>query len=231
MIWPPNWVLLWASFPEANKTIGQTLPCHNQAARFNNSAELVKYICVDNIPTIDNDVIFTYLPTCDWPFINKGWGDDGIPGNDDLVFNDCSVYQGVTIAGYDQACMSAFLLGIVFSLTNLFFLYYSNTQKPPKLRFKRWYLPDSKPNINEQLLWLIFFTCICQTIRTIDFLGIAGRLSLSGVHTVVTGFCAGIPVHIGFLLVVSWITIVDGGKSKKTPPWARTVYLLAKWTS
>jgi hypothetical protein len=33
------------------------------------------------------------------------------------------------------------------------------------------------------------------------------------------GYNGAAMVSLAFLLINSWVTIVDGGKSKKTPPW------------
>jgi len=71
---------------------------------------------------------------------------------------------------------------------------------------------------------------LVHTVRCLDFAGY-WFLPLDTVHTVATAICVAGPLHVVFLLVTSWITIIDGGKSKKTPPWAKLLSDLAKVTS
>ena len=48
---------------------------------------MVTYVC-----TMANGWHYSeYDPVCVFPYINKGWMNDGEPGFDDVVFNDCSI--------------------------------------------------------------------------------------------------------------------------------------------
>jgi len=230
--WPSEWVEAWDDFPEENKTIGQDLPCHNQGVRFDNASHLFKYVCVDNMLGLESrKPQFDYIPVCKYPYVNKGWGDDGVEGFDDVVLNDCSITLSQSMGGYDKQCLTMILISLVPVGFNYLFLKMANDAKPKNKRQKRFWFPDKKPTINEQLLWLNVFLGLWHSARCIDPLGYAGRLTLRNFHTITTAFCVAIPVHIGFLLVVSWITIVDGGKSKTTPRWARAVYQSAKYST
>lgn len=52
------------------------------------------------IPPIDDFAVFTdaflifivdFVNYCQYPYTYKGWGDDGEPGNQDVVFGDCTL--------------------------------------------------------------------------------------------------------------------------------------------
>ena len=88
-----------------------------------------------------------------------------------------------------------------------------------------------KPNLNEKLLCISVFVGVFHAIRCIDPSGYAGRLQIKNIHTLATGFCVAGPIHVGLMLVTSWITIIDGGKKKRAPRWARVLYNLGVWSS
>jgi len=92
----------------------QTQPWHDQVERFgpandtNSTLNLVDYACfrmalgagANTAPARANLAQFAILPVCEFPYINKGWGIDGEPGYDDVVFDDCSITYADTIPGY-----------------------------------------------------------------------------------------------------------------------------------
>lgn len=59
-----------------------------------------------------------------------------------------------------------------------------------------------------------FFLCI-------DIDCHAYRVRLQTARTVMMGFCVAAPIQLAILLVTAWITIIDGGKKKATPRWAK----------
>jgi len=77
--------------------------------------------------------------------------------------------------------------------------------------------PHPPPFLQDKMLSINIVIGVFHALRCIDPSGYANRLTLKNFHTVFTGMCVACPQHIGFLLVESWITIVDGGKNKKTP--------------
>jgi len=81
------------------------------------------------------------------------------------------------------------------------------------------------PNLSEKLLLLNVLMTVFTVIFSTDMDGYAGRLPLFSwfflwSRTTCMGFMSAVPSHLGVMLVTAWITIIDGGKNKRTPPWA-----------
>jgi len=181
---------------------GQTLAEHNQTARFgpHNVSALLDYVCVENRLGFAQHAAYNYLPVCEFPWINKGWRDNGEPGFEDVVFDDCSITMGQALNNYDSQCVTFIILSLIPVGLNIWFLKYTNECKMKKQQNKYWFMLK-KPNINEKLLLLNVLLGLFHAFRCIDFLGYAMRLSLTTTHTISTGFCVAVPIHLGFLLV------------------------------
>ena len=54
-----------------------------------------------------------FYTTCPFPMINKGWGDDGEPGFNDVVLNDCSLNMA------DAFPESYLTLKLILSISNV----------------------------------------------------------------------------------------------------------------
>jgi uncharacterized membrane protein YwzB len=167
-------------------TPGKVQPWHNQTSRFKNVTELIKYVCEDNLmgPTgFGNAPQFTFQPICEFPFINKGWNDNGVPGMGDVVFNDCSITLADSIKTYNQTCLIMVCIALFPTLLSCHFLRVLNYKKKPKDRNWHWFWLK-KPNVSEQMLLLGIILGIAHTLRCIDVLGYAGRLTVMNEYTV-----------------------------------------------
>ena len=58
-----------------------------QLVRFATAFNLTSYIC--NAEYYDANE--NYDPTCEYPFVNSGWAEDGVSGMDDVVLGNCSI--------------------------------------------------------------------------------------------------------------------------------------------
>jgi hypothetical protein len=76
--------------------------------------------------------------------------------------------------------------------------------------------------VNENLCYINLLITVLHMIICIDPAGHADRIPYLLLN-VIMSCIASLMVTIGILLVVSWVTIVEGGKSKKTPDWALKV--------
>jgi len=209
-------------------TVGQTLLQHNQSARFNSKAAMLHYICEDNEegPSAQGSTPQWYfVPVCEFPYINKGWNDDGEPGMDDVVFNDCSITLSQAISGYNNQCVIMVIIALIPLLLSLVFLKGVNDKKKPKDRNKRWFLP-ANPNVTEQLLLLGILLGFAHCIRCIDVLGYANRLRIDTIYTMSTATCVSAPFHGAFILIRSWVTIVDGESPSTLNPKNLTLNIL-----
>ena len=207
----------WPNSP----SIGQTILQHNQTNRFDNVSAMIHYVCVDNFMGPlgkGSEPMWTYVPICQFPYVPSGWNDHGEPGFGDVKFNDCSITLSEAINGYNQQCMMFCLIAFVPFLISCLFLKLTNDRKK-KGRNKFWFLVKN-PNVSEQLLLLGVLLGLAHTVRCIDVMGFADRVRQDTLYTLSTSICVSSPFHAGFILVRSWITIIDGGKSKKTPKWA-----------
>jgi len=177
-----------------------------------------------------------YYPVCTFPYINKGWfkdGENGETGKDywsDVEPNDCSLLMhdafGKGFNEYDRLCLWYAIISVIPALVSIFFLRVINTDKPKKDRKKgMWYLIPSKPNLVEKMLFLNIIYSFSMCIFCVDIHGFAGRVPLYSnflvSRTTTIGVMAAVPIHLSILLVTAWITLIDGGKNKRTPRWAK----------
>ena len=74
----------------------------------------------------------------------------------------------------------------------------------------------SKIQTTERLCWINLIITILHMIICIDINGHADRIPYIPLNLMwsTTASCM---MTIGILLVVSWVTVVDGGKTRKTP--------------
>ena len=177
-----------------------------------------------------------YYPICEFPYINSGWMNHGEPGFDDVKPDDCSITMaqafGEGFNEYDQKCFVYAAISFVPFLVCIYFLHVNNQLKEKKKRAKHfWFI--KKPNLSEKLLYLNVLMTFFTVIFASDMDGYAGRLPLYSPYffsrTTCMGFMSATPSHLGVMLITAWITIVDGGKHKRTPTWAlwlgRTQYI------
>jgi len=75
--------------------------------------------------------------------------------------------------------------------------------------------------MNEKMVFMNMMFSFCSAIIASDIECLAGRLDFETTRSFFFALAQFCPVHVGILLVTAWITIVDGGKKKKTPVWAR----------
>jgi len=100
----------------------------------------------------------------------------------------------------------------------LFYLKRINDQKEDKKKMKKFYF-IKKPNVGEQLIYWAIFLSFTHTLMSVDITNWANRIPTT-ISDALMGTCYGIGMSIMSTLVTSWITIVDGGKSKRAPKWA-----------
>jgi len=131
-----------------SRSIGQTKPWHNQTARFSNVTDMVRYVCVEMDAGVQgNFAQWNYIPICEFPYAPKGWIDDGVPGNSDVKFGDCSILLSDAMPSYNQECFNLAIIAIIPLLFSTFFLKLSNDKKLKKDRAKHFWMPKN-PNLN-----------------------------------------------------------------------------------
>lgn len=114
----------------------------DQIRRFENSSQLVKYMCNVDAPNVwigwlspdppDEDVpdlytdIFNYEPICPFPYYPKGWqyGEDrALNRSSPIEVGDCSVILADTTLGfYDKLCTTYMVLAFVPGAIVMFYL-------------------------------------------------------------------------------------------------------------
>lgn len=120
-----------------------------QTTRFNDSAHLVDYVC-------ENSRYFrwtTYVPICQFPWINAGWGNDNQTGFGDVKFNDCSItYAQAVGSKYNTKCMIYGLTSLFPFVTMVWFLHVINQQRDKKKRRTgKCSVFTTKPNLSEKV--------------------------------------------------------------------------------
>ena len=219
----------------------------NQTLRFNNNATILKnYVCsvikhnpltewtkhgkIADARALDPDYTdnYNYEPICPFPKINSGWmyhnsGDHLDFSN--VKINDCNITWAESTGGrYEVKCRFYFIASIlpmlfcIHHLHVMFLLKKEASKKNKKINTKSILrLFSRNPNVNEQMCWLAvivgFVHCwLCLDIDAWQ----NGNLTLKQLLMAwATASC----IHIFVLLVRTWVTIIDGGKSKSTPPW------------
>ncbi|GMI13985.1 hypothetical protein TrVE_jg7429 [Triparma verrucosa] len=169
-------------------------------------ALLEEYVCSGTV----NGVAQDFYPYCDFPYVNKGWGDDGEAGYEDVILGDCSLKMGNAFSsGYTMKRLIYGAINVITILTTLRFLQiFQEKRKISNAKHK---------TINEQLCLLNVTICLAHFVICIDM---DSLLFFPYWFTgMLQGYCGAGMTSLAIMLVSSWVTIVDGGKSKKTPPW------------
>ncbi|GMH77552.1 hypothetical protein TL16_g07448 [Triparma laevis f. inornata] len=170
-------------------------------------ALLEEYVCEGTV----NGVAQDFYPYCEFPYVNKGWGDDGEVGFEDVVMGDCTLKFGEAYAsGYTMKRIIYGSINICTVLTTVRFLMI--------FQEKRKVSNAKKKTVNEQLCLLNLTICcahllICADMDSFFLFSVLFNEYASGM------------ISLAIMLVSSWVTIVDGGKSKKTPPWVSKLAL------
>ena len=200
----------------------------NQKDRFNTSADLVNYVCAfypNNHPSRRS----YYDPICPFPYVPAGWN---LPVSNsttaNITFGDCSLKMSDASADYNTICAIYFTLAFIPIPILLWDLKRVNEMKEPKKQSKPFWL-IKKPNTGEQLIYWSLFLSTMHSGLTIDIMGWALRVP-SILGDLLMGSCYGMAISIMACLVTSWITIIDGGKSKRTPKWAQALRYTASIT-
>ncbi|GMI61238.1 hypothetical protein ScalyP_jg7131 [Parmales sp. scaly parma] len=186
-------------------------------SRFDNSTELVKYGCSfmpDDHPTRRAG----YDPVCRHPYVPKGWNlQVGGPNASEVVFGDCSQIIASTSETYNMICVVYIIIALLQMVMWLYFLKQINDVRiRPLKRF--WLIP--KPNINEQIMLLCLLGAFNHVVLSIDVDNAAGRLPiwLTDIFMALNFF---VGTSCNAILITSWVTVIDGGKNRKAPTWAR----------
>jgi len=216
----------------------------NQTYRFGgNASALVSYVCstVKQNPLVewaksgkiseersvnpDYHDNYNFEPFCPFPFINKGWAADGKESSEDIVMNDCSLTWAETTDGaYQKKCAIYSIVACLplfwcLSHLRIFYLNKVRTIKNKKRHPSMFGIFSRHPNINEQMCWLGVWISVIHTVMCTDIdAWSTGNLMLK--QLLMAWLTASI-VHILVLLVSSWITIIDAGTTRITPPWCQ----------
>ena len=196
-----------------------------QRGRFTNSSDLVSYACTMGGGALPPHLM-DYYPVCEWPYINKGWMNDGVEGFDDVVFNDCSITIAQAVGpAYDSLCLSYSIISIIPFFIILYYLKVIN--EASKKKRPRFYFPYPNPNQTEKVLVLTMTEAFATSIFCLDLLGFKGLWGTGKAGPIVWAMIMGVmgacPGHLLIMLVTSWITIIDGGKTMLTPTWAKNL--------
>jgi len=192
-------------------------------SRFNNSFDLVEYGCSfqpDDHPTRRTG----YDPVCPHPYVPAGWNlQPGGPNASEVVFGDCSQIIASSSITYNQVFVTYALISMVQVCMWLYFLKQINDAKLHKLK-RFWWIPN--PNVNEQIILICMLGSFNHVILSIDVDNAAGRLPiwLTDIFMALNFVCA---TSCNAILIISWVTVIDGGKNRKTPFWAR---MLKNWS-
>ena len=175
----------------------------------NTTAQLIDWTCngeVDGQPV-------DFVPYCPFPYTNAGW-DTVVSGNPNITMNDCSMKFGEALGtGYLIKCT-------IYGLANLICFFFS-------VKFlliyieKRHAMKAKNRNLNERLCLINMTIIFCHFIFCMD-LDSFNFVNYT-VSSVLKGYCSSMFIVLGFILITSWVTIVDSGKSKKTPVWCKNL--------
>jgi len=122
-------------------------------------------------------------------------------------------------------CMRYCIISSLAIPVCIYFLKVFNEMKGKKAKKGLTWLLPSNLNIGEKLLFInLFMACVC-TVFALDPNAYRDTIPLYSQYlisrTTLIGFLAVIPNHILMILATSWITVVDGGQKRRTPPWAK----------
>ena len=179
---------------------------------------------------------YTYDPVCRWPYVNKGWAEDGEPGMKDVVMDDCSITMAQASGTgylfgtkYDTKCAIYSFIAFIPFLLSWYYLKLAAEARPKNKKSKYYWFPfyPHRANMNEKMIATNCFFSICVVIVCSDIECLSGRLDWESSRSFFNALAQAVPTHIAVMLVTAWVTVVDGGKHKKTPTWARVL----EWTS
>ncbi|GMI41337.1 hypothetical protein TeGR_g7719 [Tetraparma gracilis] len=150
---------------------------------------------------------------CPFPYVPKGFAYDGEEGFEDVdTTGDCSItYAEALGGGYETKCFVYFGANLLVLCVNLRWCQIFASKR--KASGKK------EMTVNENLCYINLLITVLHMIICIDPAGHADRIPYLLLNFIMSCI-ASLMVTIGILLVVSWVTIVEGGKSKKTPDWA-----------
>jgi len=197
---------------------------YDQVGRFRNSSDIVRYVCA--FEPFDHPSKRNYFdPFCPFPYINAGWKLPVVNESNSVVFNDCSMLISDSSQTYNSICAWYAGISAVPLIFLIFYLYQINERLDEKKKRKPFFV-IKRPNTGEQLIYWTSYLSFIHTVMCIDMLGFAGRIPV-WLGDLCMGSCYAMAIAIMSTLVTGWVTIIDGGKKKKTPRWA----LFLKWTS
>ena len=131
---------------------------------------------------------------------------------------------------YGKTCRTYAILAIIPSFFTIFFLcLYSKIKLAESKNAKQekgdhFFITKNislsrKLNLNEKMCWINVLVGVVHSIMNIDQRGWHGWGPI-WMRTTMSGFLTAAAIHIAITLVTGWITLIDGGKAKKTPQWA-----------
>ena len=132
----------------------------------------------------------------------------------DLVLGDCSITYAESTAG-QYAIFGGIYSGLAF-LSLLISLFFLRTFRVKRAESKTPHL-HSTP---EKMTMLNIVLAVCLGVASIDSMNYSGQLPILLVSAL-RGVCSGSALTLVIYLVRTWITIVDGGKSKQEPNWSK----------
>ena len=168
---------------------------------FNNTVEVEEYFCAPKYEYVNDDYA-KGDKMCNFPYVPKGWGEDGESGFDDVdLHGDCSITYAESTGGqYGMMCMLYAILSVVpLLVTTKFYTVY---------RVKR--LASKKKDVfslAEKNCLLAIAAGICNVVPKIDSWGYAGVGGLAGYCTFATmhSMCTPFFLCIVIGLVRSWM--------------------------
>jgi hypothetical protein len=146
-----------------------------QLSRFNTSQELVDYVCKTSTPT-------SYIPVCEYPYINAGWeklvkvGSTDYANADQVTLGDCSMTMAESLepVGYNAERfiqMSASGVVAVLSLFLLLKLRAVRHTVRKAARTSRSSYEQHAPSPSEVIAILNLISSVCQAVCWIDYWG------------------------------------------------------------
>mmetsp|Transcript_25347 Transcript_25347/g.47623 ORF Transcript_25347/g.47623 Transcript_25347/m.47623 type:complete len:357 (-) Transcript_25347:43-1113(-) len=181
------------------------------AHNLTSTEDLWNYVCgTEDLP---EDVVL--VPFCQFPYINDGWltsGDGDAETFNDIKLNSCNVtFADAMGSAYSSKCILYGLLNLVFVIINCQYWYV--------IRARRLARKGKTMNLMEKLTMINLSVSFFHGLCCIDYNAYSGIYSYE-VISVFKGYCAAAFILVAALLITSWVSIIDGGKSKKTPKWA-----------
>jgi hypothetical protein len=144
------------------------------------------------------------------PDLNKGW-DTSWANTSGIVLGDCSVLYADTMnGGYTTKCMVYCLAKII--------LFFVTVQYIWVLRGRRIATKRKAMNLMEKLSYINLTISFLHGVVCIDINGSSGIFNYY-FTSFIKGACAGLMIGVASNLITSWVSVIDGGKTKQTPLW------------